>query len=70
MPCGSVGVCFSTLIIEKMSSTPRAPHETFMDPVVIVQRGLSSSFKRKSERLLLLLMGLSVSFDSIYVICS
>lgn len=57
MPHGSVGVYYSSVIIEKVSSTLRAPHETFMAWVVIVQKGMSSSFKRKSERLLLLLMG-------------
>lgn len=60
MPCGSAGVYYSTVKIVKVSSTPRAPHETFMAPVVIVLKGMSSSFKRKKERLLLWLMGLSV----------
>lgn len=59
MPCGSAGVYYSTVIIVKVSSTPRAPHETFMAQVVIVLKGMSS-FKRKKERLLLWLMGLSV----------
>lgn len=57
------------VIIEKVSSTLRAPHETFMAWVVIVQRSMSSSFKRKSERLLLLLKGLSLFHLTVTVQC-
>lgn len=57
MPRGSVGVYYSSVIIEKVSASLRVPHETFMVWVVIVQKDTSSSFKRKKERLLLLLMG-------------
>lgn len=57
------------VIILKVSSTLRAPHETFMAWAVIVQKSMSSSFKRKSERLLLLLMGLSVFHLTVTVQC-
>lgn len=69
MPRGSVGVYYSSVIIEKVSATLRAPHETFMAWVVIVQKGMFSSFKRKSERLLLLLMGLSVFHLTVTMQC-
>lgn len=69
MPCGSVGGYFSSVIIEKVSSTVRALHETFMAWVVIVQKGKSSSFIRKRERLLLLLMGLSVFHLTVTIQC-
>ena len=57
MACGSVGVYYSSVIIEKVSSTLRAPHETFMAQVVIVQKGMSSSFKRESGKFPLWLSG-------------
>lgn len=47
-----------------------APHETFMAWVVIVQKNMSSSLKDwKSERLLLLLTGLSVFHLTVTVQC-
>lgn len=71
MPCGSVGVYYSSVIIEKVSPTPRAPHETFMAWVVIVQKG-TSSFKRKKVREIASPANgtIFVSFDSNYAMCS
>lgn len=63
------GFIIAVVIIEKVSSASRTPHETFMAWVVSVQKGMSSSFKRKSERLLLLLMGLSVFHFTVTMQC-
>lgn len=72
MPRGSVGVYYGSVIIEKVPSTPRAPHETCMAWVVIVQKGMSSSFKiKKVGEIASPAKGtIGVSFDSNYAMCS
>lgn len=71
MPHGSVGVYCSSVIIGKVSATLRAPHETFMAWVVIVQKGMSSSFKRKKVREIAFPGNGTpcVSFDGNYAMC-
>lgn len=72
MPCSSVGVYYGSVIIEKVSSAPRAPHETCMARVVTIQKGLSSSFKiKKVEEIASPAKGtICVSFNSNYAMCS
>lgn len=72
IPRGSVGVYYSSVIIEKVSATLRAPHETFMAWVVTVQKDMSSSFKRKKVREIASPSNgtICVSFDTNYAMCS
>lgn len=63
------GVIIAVVIIEKVSPASRTPHETFMAWVVSVQKGMSSSFRRKKVRLLLLLMGRSVFHSTVSMQC-
>lgn len=72
MPCGSVGVYYGSVIMEKVSSTRTAPHETFMAWAVIVQKGMSSSFKRKKVREMAFPANgtICASSDSNYAMCS